>query len=422
MDDRADRYRVALVLSAFPKLSETFIVSKFLGLLERGWDVHVVCASSDLREWDRFPALAARPELRGRVHLTLPVHPRPIVPILWPAALLRCLLRSPAGTLRYLLRGWRRFGPGVVRHFYVDAPLVALRPSIVHIEFGALAVGREHLREMLDCRLVVSFRGYDANFAGLEQPGYYDAVWQAADALHLLGRDLWRRAVSRGCPPDKPHALIPPAIDAERFQRPGRPADESEGLDERPLRVLSVGRLEWKKGYEFALLAIARLRSEGVPVRYSVVGDGAYLEAVAFARRQLGLTDCVELHFAQPPEVVRKMLAEADVFLHAAVSEGFCNAVLEAQAMRLPVVCTDAGGLPENVVDGETGFVAPRRDPVSLADKLALLARDPALRRRMGEAGRRRVLEHFRVEDQITAFDRLYRSVLDGRDGVARCA
>ena len=107
-------------------------------------------------------------------------------------------------------------------------------------------------------------------------------------------------------------------------------------------------------------------------------------------------------------------MERADVFLHSAVSEGFCNAVMEAQAMELPVVCTDADGLPENVADGETGFVVSRRDPAALAEKLEALSRDPALRRRMGKAGRKRALEKFRLSDQLDRFESFYRQVRDG--------
>jgi colanic acid/amylovoran biosynthesis glycosyltransferase len=115
-------------------------------------------------------------------------------------------------------------------------------------------------------------------------------------------------------------------------------------------------------------------------------------------------------------------MRDADVLLHAAVSEGFCNAVMEAQAMELPVVCTDAGGLPENVADGESGFVVPRRDPAALSAKLEELARDFELRRRMGKAGRRRVLEKFQLSDQLDRFERLYEQVLEGARPSARPA
>jgi colanic acid/amylovoran biosynthesis glycosyltransferase len=114
----------------------------------------------------------------------------------------------------------------------------------------------------------------------------------------------------------------------------------------------------------------------------------------------------------QPPQQVHAELKRADVFLHTAVSEGFCNAALEAQAMQVPLVVSDADGLAENVDDGTTGFVVPRRDPHRTAERLRQLAVDPELRTRMGRAGRERVAQRFRLEDQITAFDQLYRRVL----------
>jgi colanic acid/amylovoran biosynthesis glycosyltransferase len=101
------------------------------------------------------------------------------------------------------------------------------------------------------------------------------------------------------------------------------------------------------------------------------------------------------------------------VLLHAAVSEGFCNAVVEAQSMGRPVVCTDAGGLPENVANGVTGFVVPRHDPDAMADRLAALAADPALRMRMSVAGRQRVLDRFDRTRQLDDFAKFYEQVLD---------
>jgi colanic acid/amylovoran biosynthesis glycosyltransferase len=270
-----------------------------------------------------------------------------------------------------------------------------------------------YLKELLNCRIVVSFRGYDLNFSGLEQEDYYSEVWQKADMLHFLGEDLRRRALRRGCPPDRPHMLIPPALDIRRFNPSAQSHAEVLGTENRPLRLLSVGRLEWKKGYEHALQAVRFLKDRGIKLVYRIVGAGQYIEAVAFCRYQLGLEDCVELLGAMPQEQVLEQMKWADVFLHAAVSEGFCNAVLEAQAMKLPVVCSDAGGLPENVADGVTGFVVPRRNPKAMADKLELLAANPELRRRMGNAGRERVESCFWLEDQIDRFEKLYLTVLD---------
>ncbi len=408
--------KVVLLVSSFPKLSETFIVSKFLGLLARGWDVHIVCNQSDPSEWTHFPELERRRDARRRVCISWPHRPRWLATLLTPFALLRTLLYAPRSTLRYLTRGWLRFGPDILRRLYLDAELIILQPDLIHFVFGPLAVGRMYLKDLLGCKITVSFRGYDLNYIGLDNPNYYQEVWEKADALHLLGKDLWQRARRRGCPLDKPHILIPPAIDTDYFSPYGRAEPIVVGTPQRPLRILGVGRLDWRKGYEYTLQAVRYLLEQGVQCECRIVGGGGYLEAIAFARHQLGLENFVNLMGAVPRSDVKAQMEWADVFLHAAVSEGFCNAVIEAQAMALPVVCTDAGGLPENVGDSETGFVVPRRDPQALAGKLALLARDPTLRSRMGAAGRNRVCSHFRTGEQIKAFDYFYQSLLSSEE------
>lgn len=399
--------RLALVVPIFPRLSETFIVSKFLGLLDAGWDAHIVCQRIDRAAWDAYPDLGRR-DLRGRVHVAAPHESRLTAAARWLPENVETALRAPGAARRYWTTG-RGSGGRLLKQAYLDAPLIALRPDIVHFEFGSLAVGRTYLKQRLGSKLTVSFRGYDLHHVGLEQPDYYRDVWAAADGLHLLGEKLWEWALRRGCPPDMPHVLIPPAIDTAFFT-PG--AGREERPAGAPLRILSVGRLDWKKGYEYGLDAIRLLREAGVGVEYRVIGAGAYLEPLAYCRYELGLEREVEFLGGRPRAEVRDHMAWADVFLHPAVSEGFCNAVIEAQAMELPVVSSDAGGLVENVADGETGFVVPRRDPVALADKLAALAADTGLRRRLGEAGRARVERCFRLPDQIAAFDRFYSRVV----------
>lgn len=407
--------RLVLAVSRFPQLSETFIVSQFTGLVDAGWDVHAIC--SEEGSWADFPQLATRPELRRRVHRQWPHDALWKVALLWPLVLAITFMRAPRTTIRYWREGLRRFGHRVIRRFYLDAAVIALAPDAIHFEFGSQAVGRTDLGKLLGCRLSVSFRGYDLNYVGLDDPDYYAELWRDVDAVHVLGQDLWRQALRRGCPPDMPRAAIPPAIDVNKFypdEADTSPLIKKIGTAERPFRILSVGRLESKKGYEYGLATIQHLIGNGLAVEYHIVGGGTYFEPLVFARHQMGLDDTATFLGPQPHMAVVEQMAWADVFLHPAVSEGFCNVVLEAQAMRLPVVASDAGGLPENVDDGRTGFIVPRRDPVAMAEKLALLATDDALRRAMGAAGRERVERCFSLPQQITEFDRFFREVVAG--------
>jgi colanic acid/amylovoran biosynthesis glycosyltransferase len=212
-----------------------------------------------------------------------------------------------------------------------------------------------------------------------------------------------------------PHRLIAPAVDTARFS----PAPRAD--DGGPLRVLTVARVVWKKGYEYGLLAIRGLVDAEVDVEYRIVGAGPYEDAVRACVDDLGLAEHVRLLGPVPPAGVLREMQAADVLLHPAVSEGFGNAVMEAQAVGTPVVCTDADGLRENVVDGVTGFVVPRREPSALAAALTRL-RDRELRDRMGAAARAHVRERFDPERQMDAFVALYEDVLTaaGRTPAAR--
>jgi colanic acid/amylovoran biosynthesis glycosyltransferase len=403
--------KIALIVPSFPVLSETFIVNKFLGLLDRGQDVWVVCDRSDPDEWRRFPRLE-RSDLRRRVVVNWRKRPRWAATLLYAAALSRCAIVNPTTLFQYLVRGFRSFGFNIAKRFYVDARLIEVGPEIVHFEFGALAAKHMYLPRLLGAGSVVSFRGHDLNFVGLDDPHYYQEVWEKADRLHFLGTDLQARARDRGCPADKECEIISPAIDADLFETEDRSYEDGIGTSERPILLLSMARMHWSKGHEYALQAIRSLIDEGRPVEFRVVGDGAYLDAVAFCRHQLGLEDAVDLVGPVAPHELHSYLGWADIFVHAAVSEGFSNAVLEAQAAGLPVVCSDADGLPENVVDGITGFVVPRRDAAALADKIRILADDTSLRRSMGEAGGERVRERFQLDQQTIAFEGIYEKAL----------
>lgn len=403
--------RVLLVVPAFPRVPETFIVSKFVGLVDRGFDVHVWCGRTDERDWQAFPSLAGRRDLRERVHASAPTQRVWRTLVDGPRVTLRDLGRSPARTARYVSRAVASRAWRAIEYLYLDGPLVRLAPEIVHFEFGSKAVERSYLFPVIEGKVVVSFRGADICLTGLDRPDFYDDVWSRADAFHFLGEDLRRVALGRGCPADRMFRFIPPAIDVDAFAGLASPYPGEVGTASRPIRLVSVARLEWKKGHEHMLDAVARLVRRGIHVELRIVGSGVYEQAIRFARKQLNLENQVTLVGAIPASGVREQLAWADVFVHSALSEGYCNAVIEAQAAGLPIVTSDAEGLRENVADGETGFVVTRRDPDAMSDKIEQLARDAQLRRRMALAGPPRARRLFRLERQLDQWAELYNEV-----------
>jgi glycosyltransferase involved in cell wall biosynthesis len=115
-------------------------------------------------------------------------------------------------------------------------------------------------------------------------------------------------------------------------------------------------------------------------------------------------------------EDVPAALQRMDIFAMPSTWEGFGVSAVEASAMQLPVVASNIHGIPDVVVDGETGLLVPPRDPAALANALERLAGNPELRRRMGAAGRAFVAAHYRWEDNAAQMAALYQRALgDGR-------
>ena len=188
-------------------------------------------------------------------------------------------------------------------------------------------------------------------------------------------------------------------IDASQF-----PAALPGGPPEAPFRLVSIGRLIDFKGFPVLLHAIAALRGQGLAVDLQIIGEGPQRHALETLIGQLGLGSHVRLRGVLRQEEIKQELATAHAFALACLTDAkgatdiLPTVILEAMACGLPVVSTTLAGVPEMVVHGETGLLAPPADAPAFAAHLAVLAQDPALRARLGEAGRRRVEDVFALD------------------------
>lgn len=187
----------------------------------------------------------------------------------------------------------------------------------------------------------------------------------------------------RGLDPDL-YDVIPNGIDLEAF----RPLGE-EGRTPEPT-VLYLGRLKRYKRVDLILRAVARLREEGMPVRLLVAGKGDHRPALEAEARRLGIAGGAVrfLGFVSDTER-RELLARAWMHCLTSSKEGWGIANLEAAASGTPTVASDAPGLRDSVVHGETGLLVPHGDVTALAAAIRRILETPVLRERLGEGGRR---------------------------------
>jgi glycosyltransferase involved in cell wall biosynthesis len=178
--------------------------------------------------------------------------------------------------------------------------------------------------------------------------------------------------------------------------------------------ILSVGRLVEKKGMEYLIKAFARIAGEVPEARLEIAGDGPLRPSLERLTSDCGLSARVTLRGSLPHRAVATSMQNASIVCQPSVtaadgdSEGLPTTVLEAVATAKPLIGTRHGGIPEVVVDGATGFLVPERDVPALANRLLLLLKNAELRKRMGEAGRRRIEEHFDLRKQSRRLEEIY--------------
>ena len=212
--------------------------------------------------------------------------------------------------------------------------------------------------------------------------------------------DYSRALLTNICPDaaDRIHRVYN-GIDASQF-----PTAHPGGSPGEPLRLISIGRLIDFKGFPVLLEAIATLRDNHIPVALQIIGEGPQRPALEAQIDRLQLQANVRLRGVLSQEEIKKELAHAHAFTLACLTDSkgatdiLPTVILEAMACGLPVVSTKLAGVPEMVLHGETGLLAPPDDAPALAGHLTTLARDPDLRARFGAAGLQRVQKIFALD------------------------
>ncbi|HEX2128928.1 MAG TPA: glycosyltransferase family 4 protein, partial [Solirubrobacterales bacterium] len=213
---------------------------------------------------------------------------------------------------------------------------------------------------------------------------------------------------------------VDPALAPDAGQR--RAARERFAVGPDTPVVGTLGVRQPQKGHEYFVRAAARIHGERPDVAFRLLGEpsprhASQMEAVEAAAAELGLSRPATIEFIDPGNDALTLLQGLDVFVLTSLphSEGMPTAILEAMACGKPVVATDVGSVRELVDDGITGFVVPPLDSAALATAVLRLLADPALRERMGAAGRDRAASRFALERLAELHADAYRKALAHR-------
>ena len=292
------------------------------------------------------------------------------------------------------------------------------RPALIHAHFGVEGVYALPLAQQLGIPLVTTFHGFDATLsttALLRSPAWanyplFRGRLAKQGALFLCASAFIRdRVLAMGFPAARTH-VHHIGVDCEAI-RPRDPAEETR-------TVLHVARLVEVKGTEYLIRAFAELAAHDTDVRLEIIGDGPLKASLEALSRTLGLERRIRFLGPLPHEQVLATMRTAAMLVLPSVrtatgrEEGLGMVLLEAGATGIPTIGSQIGGIPEGIIDGETGFLVPQRDAAALALRMRTLLADASLRQRLGAAARLHVERHFDLRHQTELLEDWYDTVL----------
>ncbi|MCB0464051.1 MAG: glycosyltransferase family 4 protein, partial [Aequorivita sp.] len=312
--------KIGIVLSQTPGYSETFFNSKIKGLKNNGIDVRMYCQSKkndfSLCPVTQSPIVSRNPLLQSWYFLKEFLLLLPHLPVV----------------LRYIkLERMEGTGPfHILKKIYLNAHLLKAKLDWLHFGFATMALGSETVAKAISAKMAVSFRGFDINVYPLKHPNCYKMLWKHVDKVHSISHYLLNKAISMGLSVETPFAIITPAVQLDALPMPKTVTTSSEII-----KIVTIARLTWIKGLDVAIAAMEKLKGKGIKLTYYIIGEGDqnYTERYKFMVYELGLKEEVVFCGKLSHKETLEHLNTAHIYVQPSLNEGFCNAVLEAQAL-----------------------------------------------------------------------------------------
>lgn len=421
---------VAYITGEYPKVSHTFILREIAALRARGLEVHA-CTVRRAQPKDVVGADQEAEAARTFCVLDAAKAPNRLI-----GAHLEALMRSPRRWFAALGLAWRTRPPGLKAglwqiFYFLEAAVLAR-----HLRH----VGATHLHNHFGdssgtlAMLTSAMSGIPFSFTLHGPTIFFEPMKWRLDAK--IARARFVVCISHFCRSQAMYFSDPAEWERLRIVHCGiDPAAYGRQPRNTPGRhVIFVGRLDPVKGVPLLLEAFAAAREGHPGARLTIVGDGPARAGLEARAKALGLGPgtvpgpgtgpgtekepaeggAAFLGYRAQDEVAA-LLETADMLVLPSFAEGVPVVLMEAMASRLPVIASAVAGVPELVEDGVSGFVVPAGDLAALSERLARLLGDPALCRRMGEAGRARVVADYDIAAEAGRLARLFRGTDGGR-------
>lgn len=312
---------------------------------------------------------------------------------------------------RFLERAKPKFDK-IVFNYFLERHLSNIKPDAILAEFGTTGVWIIEASVKKRIPLFVIFHGFDASVKNVlsENIEGYKKIFQFAAGIVAVSKTMRSKLIELGALPEK-IIWSPCGVDPSKFQI-------SDPSKSKPV-FFGVGRFVEKKAPYLTILAFKKVSEKHPEAKLRLAGCGPLIGPCKRLIQALHLSNSVTLIGPCDHTTVANEMKSARAFVqHSLIaedgdSEGTPVAVIEAQMSGIPVVSTIHAGIPDVVVDGETGFLVNEADINAMAKAMMTLVINPELAYRMGAAGRKRVESMFKLSDHINDISKLINSRLE---------
>ena len=405
--------KIAFLVSSFPKLSETFILNQITGLIDLGHEVEIFAFKKPGE--NKIQGDVRKYNLMNRVHYL--TAPKSKIKRIFKATniIIKNFYRNPIiilKSLNFFKYGKKALSLSLLFEIY---PFLNNEFDILHCHFGPNGKIGAILKDIgvIKGKLLTSFHGTDMSKHILKRGrDTYNFLFKTGDSFLPIS-NYWKKVlIELGCPENKiiVHRM---GIELKKFNLKKEPHN-----DETP-KLISVGRLVEKKGFEYAIRAVSVLIKEFPDIKYNIIGDGPLKEQLNNLISELGLEKNVKILGYKIYEEVIKFLYESDILLAPSITsqdgdqEGIPIVLMEAMAIGLPVISSFHTGIPELVLNGESGFLVSEKDVNSIANNIRYLIKNPEMRESMGLKGRKIIEQNHNVEILNKQLVRIYSDLLE---------
>jgi len=252
-------------------------------------------------------------------------------------------------------------------------PVILNKPDVFHLQWARAVEEWIFLKTDFNIKFVLSLRGTHVKYSPLTIPGLADSYrkyFPIIDRFHAVSKNIAKAAETYGASENKTNVIY---TGIEKALLPD--LQKSTKLKSSKLRILSVGRLVWIKGYHFAIDTLKRMHVQGFDFEYTIIGSGKSDE-IPYMTENSGIKEKFRLIGKVDHKTVLNIMQDSDLLLIPSFDEGIANVAIEAMAAGLPVLSSNCGGMNEVVIHGETGYLFEPRNYDDLISKIKMIAEE----------------------------------------------